>query len=193
VLTDDVVTPERDVVLEERRMRTDSDPSSQLNEAVQAALFTHHPYGKPIIGWMHEIEDLGREDALAYYGRFYTPENAILIVAGDVTDPAYAEKLVALAGTVDVLVNSAGINDGARPVDETGIDLWKRVIDVNLTGTFIMAKAALNPMLEAGRGVKAATPLAALAHQFFLAASGQGHGKADDSQVIRSYTALNGG
>ncbi len=74
-------------------------------------------------------------------------------VAGDVTDPAYAEKLVALAGTVDVLVNSAGINDGARPVDETGIDLWKRVIDVNLTGTFIMAKAALTPMLAAGRGV----------------------------------------
>ena len=86
VLTDEVVAPERDVVLEERRMRTDSDPSSQLNEAVQAALFTHHPYGKPIIGWMHEIEDLGREDALAYYVRFYTPENAILIVAGDVTE-----------------------------------------------------------------------------------------------------------
>jgi zinc protease len=53
-------------------------------EAVAATLFTHHPYGKPIIGWMHEIEDLGREDALAYYRRFYTPENAILVVAGDV-------------------------------------------------------------------------------------------------------------
>ena len=84
VLTDEVVTPERDVVLEERRMRTDSDPSSQLNEAVQAALFTHHPYGKPIIGWQHEIESLDRQDALNYYGRFYTPENAILIVAGDI-------------------------------------------------------------------------------------------------------------
>jgi zinc protease len=84
VLTDEVVAPERDVVMEERRMRTDGDPASQLNEAVQAALFTHHPYGKPIIGWMHEIEDLGREDAITYYNRFYTPENAILIVAGDV-------------------------------------------------------------------------------------------------------------
>jgi zinc protease len=84
VLTDEVVAPERDVVLEERRMRTDSDPSDQLNEAVQAALFSHHPYGTPIIGWTHEIESLGREDALAYYKRFYTPENAILVVAGDV-------------------------------------------------------------------------------------------------------------
>ena len=84
VLTDEVVAPERDVVIEERRMRTDCDPGAQLGEAVSAALFTHHPYGKPIIGWMHEIESLGREDALAYYNRFYTPENAILIVAGDV-------------------------------------------------------------------------------------------------------------
>jgi zinc protease len=85
VLTDEIVAPERDVVLEERRMRTDSDPSAQLNEAVQAALFPHHPYGTPIIGWEHEIETLGREDALAYYQRFYTPQNAILVVAGDVS------------------------------------------------------------------------------------------------------------
>ncbi len=84
VLTDEVVGPERDVVLEERRMRTDSDPSHQLNEAVLAALFTQHPYGKPIIGWSHEIETLERADALAYYDRFYCPENAVLVVAGDV-------------------------------------------------------------------------------------------------------------
>jgi zinc protease len=93
VLTDEVVAPERDVVLEERRMRTDSDPSDQLNEAVQATLYTHHPYGTPVIGWGHEIEDLGREDALAYYRRFYTPENAILIVAGDVE----ADEVIDLA------------------------------------------------------------------------------------------------
>ncbi|MCC0001610.1 MAG: insulinase family protein [Methylobacteriaceae bacterium] len=92
VLSDEVVAPERDVVLEERRMRTDSDPSAELSEAVQAALFAHHPYGTPIIGWGHEIETLGREDALAYYERFYTPENAIRVVAGDV-QPADVEKL----------------------------------------------------------------------------------------------------
>ncbi len=86
VLTDDVVAPERDVVLEERRMHCDTDPGAQLGEAVQATLFTHHPYGVPIIGWGHEIEGLKREDALAYYHRFYTPENAILVVAGD-ADP----------------------------------------------------------------------------------------------------------
>ncbi|CAJ0881683.1 zinc protease [freshwater sediment metagenome] len=93
VLTDEVVTPERDVVLEERRMRTDNDPSAQLDEAVQAALFAHHPYGTPIIGWNHEIETLDREDALTYYNRFYTPENAILVVAGDIE----AEDVLRLA------------------------------------------------------------------------------------------------
>lgn len=93
VLSDEVVAPERDVVLEERRMRTDSSPADQLGEAVNAALYTHHPYGIPIIGWEHEIKTLDRADALAYYKRFYTPENAILVVAGDVT----AEEVRALA------------------------------------------------------------------------------------------------
>ena len=57
-------------------MRVETDPAAQLSEAMAAALFVHHPYGIPIIGWMHEIEGLDREHALAYYRRFYTPENA---------------------------------------------------------------------------------------------------------------------
>jgi zinc protease len=93
VLTDAVVDPERDVVLEERRMRTDSVPSSQLVEAMTAAMFVNHPYGAPIIGWKPEIERLNREDALAFYRRFYAPNNAILVVAGDVT----AEEVKELA------------------------------------------------------------------------------------------------
>ena len=94
VLSDEVVGPEREVVLEERRMRVDNDPGAQLDETLQATLFAHHPYGTPIIGWNHEIEELSREDALAYYTRFYTPENAILIVAGDV-DAREVEALAA--------------------------------------------------------------------------------------------------
>ena len=81
---DAVVAPERDVVLEERRMRVETDPSAQLSEAMAASLFVHHPYGIPIIGWMHEIEGLNRSHALDYYRRFYSPDNAILVVAGDV-------------------------------------------------------------------------------------------------------------
>ena len=84
VLTDKEVLPERDVVLEERRSRTDNDPGSQLYESAQSALFMNHPYRLPVIGWKHEIQGLTTEDALAFYRRFYAPNNAILIVAGDV-------------------------------------------------------------------------------------------------------------
>lgn len=84
ILTDAVVAPERDVVLEERRMRVEGDPGQQLGEALMGSLYMHHPYGRPIIGFMHEIEGLGREDALAYYRRSYAPANATLLVAGDV-------------------------------------------------------------------------------------------------------------
>ncbi|MBV6656763.1 MAG: insulinase family protein [Devosiaceae bacterium] len=88
VLSDDVVSSERNVVLEERASRVDNDPSAQMRETYAATFFQNHPYGVPIIGWRHEIEDLSREDALAFYARYYTPENAILVVAGDVDEDA---------------------------------------------------------------------------------------------------------
>jgi zinc protease len=83
-LTPEDVKTERDVILEERRSRVDNDPGSLLQEQMMAALYRNHPYGIPIIGWEHEMKKLSREDALAFYHRFYAPENAILIVAGDV-------------------------------------------------------------------------------------------------------------
>ena len=85
VLTDDVVTPERNVVLEERRSRVENDPGSLLSEAMSATLYNNHPYGRPVIGWQHEIEALDRQTALNFYKRYYTPNNAVLVVAGDVT------------------------------------------------------------------------------------------------------------
>ena len=85
VLTDEVVLPERDVILEERRMRIDNDPGAQLSEAVDAALFQNSHYGIPVIGWRHEMEKLSRDDAIAFYNKYYTPNNATLLVAGDVT------------------------------------------------------------------------------------------------------------
>jgi zinc protease len=84
VLTDANVLPERNVILEERNMRVENDPGAKLNEQVIAALYLNHPYQHPTIGWRHEMETLNREDALAFYGRFYAPNNAVLVVAGDV-------------------------------------------------------------------------------------------------------------
>lgn len=83
VLTDQNVLPERDVVLEEYNMRVANNPAARLNEQIMAALYLNSPYGRPVIGWHHEIEKLTREDALAFYRRFYAPNNAILVVAGD--------------------------------------------------------------------------------------------------------------
>ena len=78
------VETEREVILEERRSRTENNPSSILSEQMSAALYQNHPYRIPTIGWMHEMAKLSREDALAFYKRFYAPNNAILVIAGDV-------------------------------------------------------------------------------------------------------------
>src|ERR1700721_4395443 len=71
VLTDANVLPERDVVLEEFNMRVANSPEARIGEQVSAALYLNHPYGRPVIGWRQEIEKLNREDALAFYRRFY--------------------------------------------------------------------------------------------------------------------------
>ncbi|MFL4967139.1 MAG: M16 family metallopeptidase [Xanthobacteraceae bacterium] len=83
-LSDDAVRPELQVVLEEQNMRVANNPAARLGEQVVAALYLNHPYGRPVIGWRHEIESLDREDALAFYRRFYTPNNAVVVIAGDV-------------------------------------------------------------------------------------------------------------
>ena len=93
ILTDEVVMPERDVVLEERRSRTDNSPAAQLREQVRRALYLNHPYGRPVIGWMGEIRQLTTERALAFYRKHYAPNNAMLIIAGDTS----LEKVRAMA------------------------------------------------------------------------------------------------
>ncbi|GGD19771.1 M16 family metallopeptidase [Sinisalibacter lacisalsi] len=85
VLSPEEVATERDVILEERATRIDNDPNALFREDLRAALYRNHPYGIPIIGWRHEMAGLSRDDALEFYRRFYAPNNAILIVAGDVS------------------------------------------------------------------------------------------------------------
>jgi zinc protease len=85
-MSEEDVTTERQVILEERGQRVDGDPGSLLQEQMQAAQFLNHPYGIPVIGWRHEIAALTRDDANAFYKAYYAPNNAILVVAGDV-DP----------------------------------------------------------------------------------------------------------
>ena len=84
VLTEEVVAPERQVILEERGQVVESNPQALLGEAVSAALYQNHPYGVPIIGWRHEMEQLSQQDAIDFYESYYAPNNAVLVIAGDV-------------------------------------------------------------------------------------------------------------
>ncbi len=83
-LTEEDVLTERDVILEERNQRTENEPGALFGEMRNAAQYKNHPYGIPIIGWRHEMEQLSQDDAEAFYADHYAPNNAILIVAGDV-------------------------------------------------------------------------------------------------------------
>lgn len=84
-LTEDDIITERQVILEERNQRTENNPRALFGEQLNAAQYLNHRYGVPIIGWKHEMETLSLEDALDFYDIHYSPNNAILVVSGDVT------------------------------------------------------------------------------------------------------------
>ncbi|WP_319545511.1 pitrilysin family protein [Ruegeria conchae] len=85
-LTENDIVTERDVILEERNQRTENNPRALFGEQMNAAQYLNHRYGVPIIGWKHEMEELDMDDALSFYQTHYAPNNAILVVTGDV-DP----------------------------------------------------------------------------------------------------------
>ena len=113
VLDDDDVRTERDVVVEERRQRTDNNPEARLAEQVNAALYLNHRYGVPVIGWIDEIRSLTRADALAFYHRWYAPSNAIVVVAGDVTP----ERLKTLAERYYGRIRAPAVAPRHRPTE----------------------------------------------------------------------------
>src|ERR1044072_5522202 len=131
VLGEDVIAAERYFILEERTQRIDNDPSARLSEQVQAAQFLNHPYHRPSIGWRHEMETLNREDALTFYRRYYQPDNAFLIVAGDVT----AEEVKALTEKTYAKIPRAAtpISSRARPQEPPQI-AERRAAVVGLRG-----------------------------------------------------------
>jgi zinc protease len=111
-MTENDVVTERQVILEERAQRTDSDPGALLGEQMRAAQYLNHRYGIPIVGWRHEMEQLSHQDALDWYETYYAPNNATLIIAGDATP----EQVRALAETYyGPIAPSDGITPRDRP------------------------------------------------------------------------------
>jgi zinc protease len=114
-LTEKEVLTERNVILEERRSRIENNPSALLDEQMDAVLYGNSPYRIPVIGWEHEMAELSQHDAETFYKRYYAPNNAILIVTGDVT----ADEVKKLAEGVygKIPANPAVTPERKRPQD----------------------------------------------------------------------------
>ena len=113
-LTEDDILVERDVIIEERNQRTETNPSALYREQANAALFQNHRYGVPVIGWRHEMSSLTLSDALAYYKQFYAPNNAVLIVAGDVVP----DQVLSLAkSTYGKIPANPNLLERKRPIE----------------------------------------------------------------------------
>ena len=108
------VDTEREVIKEERRLRTDNDPRALFGERLRATLYLAHPYRRPVVGWMDDVERLKLKDAMAFYRRHYTPANAIVVIVGDV-DPAAALKLA--EQHYGKLKNTAEVEERARTAE----------------------------------------------------------------------------
>lgn len=92
-LTPASVLSERDVVMEERRLRYEDDPQNLVHEEVLAAAFKDHPYRWPVIGWMSDLKTLDPDDLIAHYNTYYAPNNAVIIVVGDVDSMDILSKI----------------------------------------------------------------------------------------------------
>jgi zinc protease len=93
IISDELFAKEIQVVMEERRLRTDDQAQSVVYERLMANAYQTHPYRRPIIGWMDDLENMTAQDARDWYARWYAPNNATLVVAGDVK----ADEVIALA------------------------------------------------------------------------------------------------
>ncbi len=100
-ITEEQAMPERDVVLAERRQRTDDEPGGRFAEKMNKAIYGTHPLGRPVIGWRDDIIGLSVEDAEDFYRQWYAPNNAILIVSGDVTPEKVLQIAAATYGRVE--------------------------------------------------------------------------------------------
>jgi len=146
VLTDEIVAAERDVILEERRSRIDNEPSALLGEQIAAALYLAHPYGVPIIGWEHEIRALSTEDALDFYRQFYSPNNAILVVSGDIT----ADELRPLAEQHYGVIPARAMPPRQRPMEPPQRAARRVVLEDSRVSQPSFNRAYMAPSLTAG-------------------------------------------
>lgn len=148
-LSDAGVATERDAVLDERRLRVDGDPRALVQEQALAALFLSHPYGRPVMGWSDEIRHIGRTEAENFYRRHYAPNNAILIIAGDVTPDAVRSAAEAEYGSVSPHELTPRADYGQPPrLGETRLS----IVSPNLTSSLFLRIYRVQSYAEAAPG-----------------------------------------
>ena len=137
------VLTERDVILEERRSRIENNPAALLDEQMNAALYLNHPYGVPVIGWYHEMAKLSPKNASDFYKHYYAPNNAILIVAGDVT----ADEVKKLAEETygKLPANPAVSSERVRPSEPPQIVARRLELKDPRAGNFSLHRYYLTP------------------------------------------------
>ncbi|QYX58456.1 insulinase family protein [Roseovarius sp. SCSIO 43702] len=152
-LSEGDIATERDVIIEERNQRVENNPSALFREQQRAALYLNHRYGVPVIGWRHEMASLDLEDALDYYETHYAPNNAILVVAGDVTP----EEVRALAeehyGTIPA---NADLSRRSRPQEPVQLAERRVLMEDARVAQPYVARAYVAPERDPGEQEKAA-------------------------------------
>lgn len=152
-LGEDDIKTERDVIIEERNQRVENNPGALMREQKNAAQYMNHPYGVPIIGWQSEMEKLGLQDALEYYETYYAPNNAILIVAGDVTP----EEVRTLAQThYGKLPANPDLPQRARPQEPRQMAERRLVFEDPRVAQPYVTRSYLAPERDSGAQEKAA-------------------------------------
>jgi zinc protease len=136
-LLEEEVRTERNVILEERRKNVDGNPLSLLGEQMAAALFANHPYHRPVLGWAHEMSALSLQDAATFYKHYYAPNNAVLVVAGDVTP----EEVRSLAeATYGHNKPNRAISPRVRPKDPPDIAARRVRLEDARAGTSVLLR-----------------------------------------------------
>lgn len=147
MLTAEDIETERQVIIEERNQRTESNPNALAREQIRAAQYLNHRYGVPIIGWMHEMEQLQMQDTLDFYELYYSPNNAILIVAGDV-EPG--EVLALAEEHYGVIPAEAALPERVRPEEPPQRAERRLVFEDPRVSQLYVTRSYLAPERDAG-------------------------------------------
>jgi zinc protease len=152
-LTEEDAMTERDVIIEERNQRVENSPGALFNEQLNAAMFLNHRYGVPIIGWKHEMEQLTPQMAMEFYEAHYAPNNAILIVAGDV-EPDEVRSLA--EQYYGVLLANPDLPERARPQEPRQMAERRMSFEDPRVGQPYLVRSYLAPERDSGAQKEAA-------------------------------------